>query len=157
GGAIDKIGDGDERTHQPVSGGSETKGGAKAVLDEDGVARRQRAWRILGRHFDHIEARPVRGLFDLARQLLDFINAGKRGGAREAAGSRDLCKVNPMAGMAYLHPCLAEMAVVDDGDDEITGLSDSDRRKAAEGHQLLAIASDDENARLRLRLGKSKS
>jgi hypothetical protein len=49
------------------------------------------------------------------------------------------------------------MAVVDDGDDEVLGLGDGDRRQAAEPHQLLAIAGDDQHLAIGLRLGETEA
>ena len=59
--------------------------------------------------------------------------------------------------MAGLHAGLAEMAVVEHDDREIAGGLARDREQAADAHQLLAIAGDDEHRALRLRQREAKA
>src|SRR5262249_11160993 len=75
----------------------------------------------------------------------------------KAAGPGDRGEVDPLPGMACLHSGLAEMMVVDHHEGEIARLRNGDRGEAAEGHELLAVAGDDEDASSGLRLRQAEA
>src|SRR5215467_721595 len=143
--------------HRDLSHGAQSQMGAKPVLDMNGIARRQRARRVLGLDLDHKKARPRGRRMQRARNLLDAFHVAYHAGILEAAGPRHRCEIKAMPGMAQLHAGLAEMVVVDDHDDEVLRIADRDRGKPTEPHQLLAVAREHHDGAVRLRLRETKT
>ena len=131
--------------------------GAEAVLQEHGVARRQRARRIFGIDFQHEQARPFGRAMQRSAQGLDPRRIRRHAGLGKAAGRSHRGEIEPAAGMAPLHAGLAEMPVVDHGDRQIFRPRHRDGREAAQAHQLLAVAGDCQNIAVRPGLGEPEA
>src|SRR5215475_14628710 len=135
----------------------ETQMRPESVLDVDGIARRQRARRVLSPYFDGEEARAGCRRMQRAGHLLNTRHVAHRARFRKPARLRHRRQVEAMAGMALLHAGLAEVVVVDHDDHEIARIADRDSGEPAEPHQLLAIAGDRDHGAIRLRLRKTKA
>src|SRR5262249_50930731 len=131
--------------------------GAEAVLQMHGVARRHRARQVLGLHLQQEEARSVGRLMQGEARRFDTGHVIDPARIDEAAGGGNPGEIDAASGVALLHAGLAEVAVVDDGYHQVLGLGDRDGREAAETHQLLAVAGDDEDGAVGSRLGDAKA
>src|SRR5205807_1259504 len=87
--------------------------GAEAVLQEHGIARRQRARRVFGGDLEHEQARTLNRAMQLSAQCPDRRHVGRDAGLRETAGRSHPGEIEPAAGVAPLHAGFTEMPVVD--------------------------------------------
>src|SRR5262249_43434994 len=101
---------------------------------------------VLGGHLQDREAWALGLLTEPCGELPDLVDARNHNGLSEAARRSKLRKIDALASVAHLHSGLAEMVVVDYDDIEVVRIGDRDGGKAAEAHELLAIAGDDEHA-----------
>src|SRR5215470_874210 len=139
------------------SHGPQSQMGAEPVLDVNGIARWQRARRVLGLDLDDKEPRAGSSRMQGAGNLLDALHVTHHTGFAEPAGLRHRREIKTVPGMTHLHAGLAEVVVVDHHDDEVLRIGHRDGGEPTEPHQLLTVARDHHDRAVRLRLRETQA